>query len=221
MEIFACHRSGHISGSQHPHSPCGTPYTLHGARTRAHVRAVSSRNLTSYKFNSQHVNLGVSNPKTTDYVHFKVPFESSNLPGAGPISRLSFRELAIKQLYRGRPGRLGLFFCCQALNYNNNTNDATSKNKHNSTTNNSNNYNNTSNRNSSSSSSTTTTTIINNITIIVIILVIMVVITIASLAGPLAGLGRPAQRRERGGCRSDCGCRLRLNKAKYGYVSSQ
>ena len=27
----------------------------------------------------------VSNPRAIIYVHFKLPFESSNLPGAGPI----------------------------------------------------------------------------------------------------------------------------------------
>ena len=40
----------------------------------------------SHNFNSQNVKLRVSNLRTIACVRFKVPFESSNLPGAGPIS---------------------------------------------------------------------------------------------------------------------------------------
>ena len=42
----------------------------------------------SHTLNSQHFKLRVSNPGTVACVHFKLPFESSNLPGAGPISQI-------------------------------------------------------------------------------------------------------------------------------------
>ena len=42
--------------------------------------------VTSHNNNSQTFNLRVSGPRNLAHVHFKLPFESSNLPGAGPIS---------------------------------------------------------------------------------------------------------------------------------------
>ena len=39
----------------------------------------------SHKFNGQHFKCRVSNPRTIAYAHFKMPFESSSLPGAGHI----------------------------------------------------------------------------------------------------------------------------------------
>ena len=40
----------------------------------------SVHDLNSHNFKSR-----VSNPRTTGYLHFNTPFESSNLPGSGPI----------------------------------------------------------------------------------------------------------------------------------------
>ena len=40
----------------------------------------------SHHFNLHNFKLMVSNPRTIAYVHFNMPFEHSNLPGAGPIS---------------------------------------------------------------------------------------------------------------------------------------
>ena len=39
----------------------------------------------SHKFNLLSFNLRVSNPRTVAYLHFEMPLESSDLPGAGPI----------------------------------------------------------------------------------------------------------------------------------------
>ena len=39
----------------------------------------------SHDFDSHNFNLRVSNPGAIPYFRFKVPLESSNLPGAGPI----------------------------------------------------------------------------------------------------------------------------------------
>ena len=45
----------------------------------------------------QSFKLRVSNPRTAAYAYFNMPFESSNLPGAGPIfSKLNFWKLAAK-----------------------------------------------------------------------------------------------------------------------------
>ena len=41
--------------------------------------------VSSHMFNSQKNKLRVSNPRTIIYFPFKMPFESFNLPGAGPI----------------------------------------------------------------------------------------------------------------------------------------
>ena len=41
--------------------------------------------VSSHNFNSLNVKLRVSNPRAIAYAHLKVPFESSDLPGAGPI----------------------------------------------------------------------------------------------------------------------------------------
>ena len=42
--------------------------------------------VSSHKFNSQHLNLRVSNPRTIAYAYCKLPCDSSNLPRAEPIS---------------------------------------------------------------------------------------------------------------------------------------
>ena len=39
----------------------------------------------SHNVNSQNLKLGVLNPRTIAYLHFEMPFGSSDLPGAGPI----------------------------------------------------------------------------------------------------------------------------------------
>ena len=46
--------------------------------------------VSSHNFNWQHFKLRVSDPRTSAYVHFNMPFESSNLPGAGPSCPDSF-----------------------------------------------------------------------------------------------------------------------------------
>ena len=48
-------------------------------RLEEKIDTVSSHNVDSRHFKSR-----VSNPRTVAYAHFKVPFESSNLLGAGP-----------------------------------------------------------------------------------------------------------------------------------------
>ena len=46
---------------------------------------VALRTVSSHRFNSQDFKLGVSNPRTIAYHDLNMPFESSDLPGAGPI----------------------------------------------------------------------------------------------------------------------------------------
>ena len=57
-----------------------------GRLPRGRKATVSSRNL----------NLRVSSPRIIAYIRFKMPSESSDLPGTGPIfSRLNFGKLAV------------------------------------------------------------------------------------------------------------------------------
>ena len=44
----------------------------------------------SHNFNSQNFKWRVSNPRTTAYFHFRMPFESSQLAGAGSNSEIDF-----------------------------------------------------------------------------------------------------------------------------------
>ena len=53
--------------------------------TEKSLRPVVRRSVRSHAFDSQHLSLRVSNLRASAYVHLKVPFGSSNLPGAGPI----------------------------------------------------------------------------------------------------------------------------------------
>ena len=43
------------------------------------------RTVSSHTFSTQHFKSRVSNPRAIAYFHFRMLFESSNLPGAGPI----------------------------------------------------------------------------------------------------------------------------------------
>ena len=63
---------------------------------RPHLETLPT--VSSHNFDSQTFKLRVSNPRTTAYCHFKMPFESSNLPGAGPIfpDWLNFWKLAVR-----------------------------------------------------------------------------------------------------------------------------
>ena len=53
---------------------------MHDPRAEFVYHAVSSQNI-----DSQNWTLRISNPGTVAYDHFNMPFEGSNLPGAGPI----------------------------------------------------------------------------------------------------------------------------------------
>ena len=53
-----------------------------GAGSDFRRRIAAQRSATS--LNSQHFKSRVSNPRTIAYFHSNMPFESSNLPGAGP-----------------------------------------------------------------------------------------------------------------------------------------
>ena len=62
--------------------------------------------VSSHNCNSQHFNLRISNPKATAYVHFNMPFESSNLPASGPI----FTDWAFENWPYGPCGPQGRIF---------------------------------------------------------------------------------------------------------------
>ena len=64
-----------------PRNPplCGGAAGLRHLYNARHLK-VSSRH-----FNSQCFELRVSNPRTTAHLDFRMPFDNSNLPGAGPI----------------------------------------------------------------------------------------------------------------------------------------
>ena len=50
------------------------------------VATGKGRTVSSHNFNSQNSELGSSSPRAViAYFHFRMPFESSNLPGVGPI----------------------------------------------------------------------------------------------------------------------------------------
>ena len=82
--------SKHGNGLQKEHVLC-RPMPVHGQlRAWLSFPGWNARNLphtvSSHNFHSQKYKLRVSNPRTIAYVHFKMPFESSNILGAGPIS---------------------------------------------------------------------------------------------------------------------------------------
>ena len=69
-------------------------YILHAChRPRAHRSAMRKRStasrppvtVSSHNLPPQHFKLRVSNPTAIAYFYFKLPFETSNLPVAGPI----------------------------------------------------------------------------------------------------------------------------------------
>ena len=64
--------------------PCGGGRTGSWGR-RGFEAALKSHPVGAHDFDSTKVELRVSNQRTVAYFHFNMPFENSNLPGAGPI----------------------------------------------------------------------------------------------------------------------------------------
>ena len=53
----------------------------------------------SHNCDAQQFKLRVSNLRTVTYVHFNLPFESSNLPGAGPIFQIAFLKTGCRSRF--------------------------------------------------------------------------------------------------------------------------
>ena len=56
-----------------------------GLSNVAFARRSKASTVSSHNFHLHNFKFGVSNSRTIAYAHFKLPFESSDLPGAGPI----------------------------------------------------------------------------------------------------------------------------------------
>ena len=69
----------HVAGSSYS---CGKSAAPPPSSTLCHCPKVK---VSSHNVNSHNFNLRVSNPRTIAYVHFNMPFDSSNLPWTGPI----------------------------------------------------------------------------------------------------------------------------------------